>query len=78
MKWLQVLLFNTNIPIQHYSFIRTLLNAFKYCYVSLTIQLNISHLFARSLNDEQFYLAYRYDPTRWYHSRSECAQEQQQ
>ena len=26
----------------------TLLNSFKYCYVSLTIQLNINHLFARS------------------------------
>ena len=31
------------------SFVCTQLNGFKYCYVSLTIQLIISHLFAHSL-----------------------------
>ena len=34
--------------IQHYSFICAQLNGSKYCYVSLTIQLNLSHLFALS------------------------------
>ena len=45
VKKFQVLLFNTNDSIQHYTFICTLLNGSKYCYVSLTIQLEISHLF---------------------------------
>ena len=35
-KWLQVLLLNTNF-IQHYSFIYSQLNDYKYCYVILTI-----------------------------------------
>ena len=34
----------TNNPRQHYSFICIQLNASKYSYVSLTVQLNISHL----------------------------------
>ena len=42
-KEFQVLLFNTNNSIQHYSFVYTQLNGFKYCYVSVTIQLNNSH-----------------------------------
>ena len=42
MKWLQVLLFDTNFSIQHYSLIRTYLNGSKYSYVSLKIQLNNS------------------------------------
>ena len=33
VKWLQVLLFNTNYSIQHYSFICTQPNGYKYCYV---------------------------------------------
>ena len=41
-------LLNTNCSIQYYSFVCTLLNGSKYCYVSLTIQLN-SHLFFRAL-----------------------------
>ena len=45
VKLLQVLLFNTNYSIQHYLFVRTSLNGSKYSYVSLTIQLNINHLF---------------------------------
>ena len=32
VKWLQVLLFNTNNSIQYYSFICTQLNSSKYCY----------------------------------------------
>ena len=50
VKWLQVLLFNINNSIQHYSFICTQSNGSKYSKVSWTIQLNISHLFSRSLN----------------------------
>ena len=30
----------------------TKLNGFKYCYVSLTIQLNMSHFFYTQLNDQ--------------------------
>ena len=85
MKRLQVLLFNTNYSIQHYSlillsnvskycyvkpiikyrhinssiqhysFVCTQLNGSKYCYVSLTIQLSISHLFTHSWMIKQFY-----------------------
>ena len=36
----------------------TKLTASKYCYVSLKIQLNISHLFANNLNVKQFYLTH--------------------
>ena len=45
MKCLQVLLFNTNYSIECYLFVFTLLNGSKYCYVSITNQLNICHLF---------------------------------
>ena len=38
MKWLQVLLFNTNYSIQRDSFICTQLNGSKYCYVLITIK----------------------------------------
>ena len=80
MKWFQVLLFNTDYSIQHYSFVCTHLNSSslslsrdavgvfdnssqlgtqldgsKYCYISLTIQLNISHLFIHSWMIKQFY-----------------------
>ena len=51
VKEFQVLLFNTNNSIQHHSFICTQLKGSKYCYVSLTIQLSIYHLFTR-LNDQ--------------------------
>ena len=44
VKWLQVLLFNTNYSIQHYSFVRIQLNSPEYCYISLKIQLNISQV----------------------------------
>ena len=37
-------------------FFCTQLNASKYCYVSLTIHVNISYLFAHSLNVKLFYL----------------------
>ena len=74
----RVLLLNTNNSIQHYSFISTQLNYSKYCYVSLTIQLNmsfvnthlngqavlfltiqfnVSHLFAHRLNVQQICFA---------------------
>ena len=38
VKWLQVLVFNINYCIQHYSFICSQLNCFKYCYVMPIIQ----------------------------------------
>ena len=38
VKWLQVLLFNTNYSIQHYSFTCIQLNGSKYCYVIPIIQ----------------------------------------
>ena len=44
----QTVLFQNN-SVKHNS---TKLNGSKYCYVSLTIQLNVSHLFAHSLNDQ--------------------------
>ena len=39
---------NTNYFIQHYSLICTQLNGSKYCYVSQTITLDISPLFAHN------------------------------
>ena len=57
----------------------TELNGSKYCYVSLTIQLNISHLFALGLNVNQFYLTHIYITlTRCYHSGLECIWKQWQ
>ena len=41
------------------SFFSTQLSGSKYCTVSPTIQLNITHLFALSLNVKQFYLTHR-------------------
>ena len=48
----QVLLFNTYNSCQHYSFVYTQLNGSKYCYVSLTIQLDICYFFYLQLNDQ--------------------------
>ena len=82
VKEFQVFLFNTNNSIQHYSFICTLLNGSKYCYVSqtiqfdrhlftqlsgqrvlfLTLQFNINHLLAHSLNVKQLCLINRWEP----------------
>ena len=45
MKWLQILLFNTNCSIQHYSLICTLSNGPNYCYVSLKIQFWTVHMY---------------------------------
>ena len=59
VKEFQELLLNIITSIQHYSFVCTQLNGSKYCHVSLTIQLNISHLLAHSLNVKQFYLTHR-------------------
>ena len=42
---------STHNSIQHHSFVCTQLNYFNYCYISLTIELNISHLFTQ-LNDQ--------------------------
>ena len=53
VKWFQILLFNTYNSIQYYLFVCTQLNGSKYSYVSLTIQLNISHLFTHMI--KQFY-----------------------
>ena len=98
VKRLQVLLFNTNNSCQHYTFIYTLLNGSKYCYVSLTIKLdshlriqlngqrvlfqtiqfNIGHLFAHSLNVKLFYLTHREDTIRCYHSGLEWTWDQWQ
>ena len=48
VKVFQVFLFNSNNSIQHNSFVCTQLNGSNYCYVSLTIQINISHFFTHS------------------------------
>ena len=54
------------------------LNGSKYCYVSLTIRLNISHLFALSLNVKQFYFTRRSDPVRCSNSVPELTRERWQ
>ena len=46
VKWFQVLLFKINNAIQHYSFVYTELNGYKYYYVKPTIVFNINDLFA--------------------------------
>ena len=49
VKWFQqILVFNTDQSIQNYSFIYPQLNGSKYWYVSLTIQVEISHLYTVS------------------------------
>ena len=48
VKWFQVFLSNTNDSTDNQSLVYTQLNDAKYCYVSQTIQLNISHLFIPS------------------------------
>ena len=48
VKWFHLFLSNTNISICYKYFVCTQLNAFKYCYFTLTIQLNISRLFTHS------------------------------
>ena len=54
VKWSQFFLSNTYNSIQHYSLACTQLCCSKY-YVSLTIQLDISHLFTHNLMIKQFY-----------------------
>ena len=49
VKEFQVLQFNYDNSIQQHSFVQ--LNGSKYCYMPLTIQLNLSHLFIQ-LNDQ--------------------------
>ena len=44
IKWFQVFLSNTNISIYNLSFVCRELNGYKYCSVSLTIQLNSNFL----------------------------------
>ena len=51
VKWLQGLQFKTNYSIQHYSSVCTQLNSSKYCYVSLTVQLNMSFVYIQ-INDQ--------------------------
>ena len=46
---------NMNISIDYDSFVYTLLNGSKNCYVSLTIHLNTSHLFIHSWMIKKFY-----------------------
>ena len=48
VKRFQVLLFNTNNPIQHFSLVYTHLYSTEYCHVTQTIQFKISYLFAYS------------------------------
>ena len=52
VKWLPVLLFNTYYFTEHYLFICAQSNGLKYCYVSLTIQVDSN--FFTQLNDQQF------------------------
>ena len=47
---------STNNSIQHYSFVRTWFNGFKYCYTILTIQYDISYSFVQ-LNGLMHYKA---------------------
>ena len=48
VKWFQVLLFNTNNSVQHYSFVYRQLNNSKYGYVIVIIVFNINYIFANS------------------------------
>ena len=59
VKWLQVLIFNINYCIEHFSFIYTQLNG-SYCYVSLTIQLNISYLFPQLNSQTVLFLIFQF------------------
>ena len=45
---IKILQLNTNSSVQLYSFVYSPVNRPKYCYVSLTVRLNISHLFTHS------------------------------
>ena len=56
VKWLQVLLFNTNNSIKRQSFVYTQLN--DQTVLFLTIKFSISYLFVLSLNVKQFYLTH--------------------
>ena len=49
VKEFQVLLINTSNYIHHHLFVCLQLNGFKHCYISLTVQLNISYTL---LNDQ--------------------------
>ena len=66
VKWFPVLLCITNNSIKYYSFVHTQLN--EKTVLLIAIQFNAFHLFAHSLNIEQFYLSYRLDPIRCNHS----------
>ena len=68
VKWFPVLRCITNKFIKHQSFVYTQLNDLTVLF--LTIQLNISHLFALRLDAQQLYLTHRYDPIRYYYSGS--------
>ena len=48
VKWLYLFQSNTNNSIYYELFVCTQFNPLKYCYILLTIQLNISHLFTHS------------------------------
>ena len=62
VKWFQLFLYKT------YKFnICTQLKSFKYCDVTVTIQLNIIHLFAHTYMIKQFYLTH----IRYYRTGSE-------
>ena len=49
VKWFHLFLSNTNNSIHYKSFVCACLKVFKYCNLTQTIQLNISHLFTHSL-----------------------------
>ena len=48
VKWLRVLLFNTNISIQYESYVYTQWSDYEYCYSTQIFLFNISHLFTHS------------------------------
>ena len=49
VKWFQALLFNTNDSSQHYLFVCSQVNGFKYYNLILTIQYNVNQLLALKL-----------------------------
>ena len=65
------MLLNTTDSIQHYSFIRTKFNSFKYFHETLTIHFNMSRLFAYNKMVKLFYLTHWWDSNWYFYFRSQ-------